>query len=88
MSKDPHPSIKHQALLDGWSQNADIDPDHFATYQQFKMVLHDPTSRMNALNQIDEQIGNENTTLRQRSQLLDLRRRLSVTHEQLLKARR
>jgi hypothetical protein len=44
---------------------------------------------MDAINQIDAQISREDGgSLRQRSQLVDLRRRLSYTHEALLKAGR
>jgi hypothetical protein len=90
MSKsDPHPAIRHQAKIDGHSPSADIDHNTFCTVQQIKGVLHSPQSRMDATNQIDAQISREDGgSLRQRSQLVDLRRRLSYTHEALLKAGR
>jgi hypothetical protein len=88
MSTDPHPSIKHQALLDGWGEHDDIHPEAFTVFQQFKALLHSPDSRMQALNQLDNAIGQDGATLRSKSQLVSLRRRLSQTHEQMLKAGR
>jgi hypothetical protein len=85
---DPHPAIRHCANLDGHSQHADIDHNSFVTYQQCKAVVSPPAHRMDALNQLDAQISLETGSLRQRSQLVDLRRRLSHTHEALLKAGR
>jgi len=81
---DPHPAIRHGANMDGWSQDAEIDPEAFAGYQQAKFVMSPPAHRMDALNQIDGQISDETATPRQRSELITLRRRLSLTHERLL----
>ena len=89
MSKDPHPAIRSVANTDGWSQHEDIDHVTFVTHQQAKFVVHPPTSRIQVLNELDQVIGqNDGTTLRAKSQLVDLRKKLSLTHEQLLKARR
>jgi hypothetical protein len=88
MSDDTHPAIRHCASLDGHSEKEDIDHDGFATYQQLKFVVSPPAHRMDALNQIDAQISQNSGTLRQKSELVDLRRRLSRTHESLLKAGR
>ena len=90
MSKiDPHPAIRSVANTDGWSQSADIDHSDFCVYQQVKFVIHPPASRMQVLNDLDRVIGaDDGTSLRSKSQLVDLRKKLSATHEQLLKARR
>jgi hypothetical protein len=89
MSRDPHPAIKHQAQLDGWSQHGDFDRDAFTAYHNFSMVLHGPENRIRALNQIDQQISaDDGSSLRQKSDLVRLRRELSKTHEALLKAGR
>jgi hypothetical protein len=88
-NEDPHPAIRNVALTDGWSQHADIDHNTFCTYQQAKLVIHPPASRVEVLNKLDEVIGQDDgTSLRSKSQLMDLRKKLSLTHEQLLKARR
>jgi hypothetical protein len=89
MSRDLHPALKYQAELDGWSQGADIDRDAFTVVQQFKMAMHQPEQRRQALAQIDQALSAEDgQTLRSKSQLFDLRRKLSQTHEALLKAGR
>jgi hypothetical protein len=88
MSNDPHPRLRNRALLDGLSEHADFDPEGFATTQQIKMVLHPPESRMQALQSLDEAMADESVPLKQRSQLLQLRRRMALTHEQLLKVGR
>jgi hypothetical protein len=91
VSKDNmHPELGYQSELDGWSQNADVDPAAFAMWQQVKMVMtNDPQTRRAALNEVDRAIGRDDgTTLRSKSQLMDLRRKLSQTHEALLKAGR
>jgi hypothetical protein len=90
MSKiDPHPAIRNVANTDGWSQHGDVDHDTFCTYQQAKLVMHPPASRVQVLNDLDQVIGAEDgTSLRAKSNLVDLRKKLSLTHEQLLKARR
>jgi hypothetical protein len=85
---DEHPAIRQQANMDGHPEKADINVDAFTSYQQFRAVLHPPRQRMDALNQLDAQLSREDCTLRQRSQLMDVRRRLSRTHELLLKAGR
>jgi hypothetical protein len=90
MSKDDmHPELRYQAEIDGWSQSAaDIDRDAFTAYQQFKMVLcPSPQIRRATLNEIDKEIGGSGT-LRSKSQLLELRRKLSHTHEALLRSGR
>jgi hypothetical protein len=90
MSKqDLHPTLRHQASLDGWSQHGDVDFNSFATHTQAKMVLHGPAERMKCLNQLDSIIGaDDGATLRSKSQLAQLRRKLSHTHESMLKAGR
>jgi hypothetical protein len=88
-SKDLHPELRYQAEIDGWSQGADVDPEAFAAYQQFKMALNSPQIRRATLNEVDKAIGREDgQTLRARSQLFDLRRKLSGVHERLLKVGR
>jgi hypothetical protein len=82
---DPHPAIRHCANLDGHPQHADIDHNSFVVHQQCKAVVSPPSHRMDALNQLDAQISLDTSSLRQRSQLVDLRRRLSHTHEYLLR---
>jgi hypothetical protein len=89
MSKDSHPAIKQWAEQQGWSQDAEVDRDSFTGAQQYRMCLSSPASRMKALHDIDAAISAEDgQTLRSKSQLLELRRSLSVTHEGLLKAGR
>jgi hypothetical protein len=86
---DMHPALKYQAELDGWSQGADIDRAVFDAYQSFKMTLHDPQIRRAAIDQVDRAIGEDDgITLRSKSQLVQLRQKLSRTHEMLLKAGR
>jgi hypothetical protein len=83
---DMHPELQYQAELDGWGQGADVDPDVFAAVQQVKLALHSPQTRRAALNEIDKCIGRDDgTTLRAKSQLMDLRRKLSGTHQRLLR---
>jgi hypothetical protein len=86
--EDLHPALRHCANLDGFSQDADLTAEQVAYWNSAKMVFSPPADRMNALNQIDAQISREDATLRQRSQLITVRRRLSQTHERLLKAGR
>jgi hypothetical protein len=89
MSNDPHPVIRRAANMEGWSEGADIDHDAFAALNQVKLAMHGPQARMQALETIDQQIGaDDGTTLRSKSQLVSLRRKLSYTHERLLKAGR
>jgi hypothetical protein len=86
--KDLHPALRHSANLDGFSENADLGPEDIAYVNAAKMMFSPPAHRMNALNQLDAEIGREDATLRQRSQLVTVRRRLSQVHEKLLKAGR
>jgi hypothetical protein len=88
MSKNLHPALRHCANLDGFSQDADLGPEDIAYVNAAKMMFSPPADRMNALNQIDAQISREDATLRQRSQLVTVRRRLSQVHEKLLTAGR
>jgi hypothetical protein len=83
-----HPALRHAANMDGFSENADIDPETIAYCNSAKMIFLPPARRMEALNQLDTEIGREDATLRQRSQLVTVRRQLSQVHERLLKARR
>lgn len=84
--KDLHPEIRYMAEVEGWSQAADIDRDAFTALQQFRMAMNSPGTRRAALNEIDRAIGqNDGQTLRSKSQLVDLRRKLSQTHERLLR---
>ena len=88
-NEDPHPAIRNVANTDGWSQHAAVDHVTFVTHQQAKFVIHPPASRIAVLNDLDRVIGQDDgTSLRAKSQLVDLRKKLSATHEQLLKARR
>jgi hypothetical protein len=82
---DMHPALKYQSQLDGWSQDADVDRDSFVLWQQYKMALHSPETRRQALNEVDRTIAQNEGSLRSQSQLFDLRRKLSGTHERLLK---
>ena len=51
--------------------------------------MNEPAARVAALAQVDAAIGQDDgTSLRAKSQLVSLRRKLSQTHEQLLKAGR
>jgi hypothetical protein len=85
-NEDLHPELRYEAELAGLPEGADVDRDAFNAYQQFRMALNSPQTRRAALNEIDKCIGRDDgTTLRAKSQLLDLRRKLSGTHERLLK---
>ena len=76
-------------MLDGASQHYDIDREAFVSMQQAKMLLHPPENRVKALLDIDAAIdASEGGNLRQTSELVRLRRELSKTHEQMLKAGR
>jgi hypothetical protein len=87
--RDMHPALRYQAELDGWSQSAEIDRAVFDAYQSFKMTLHDPQIRRAEFDQVDRAIGeNDGQTLRSKSQLVQLRQKLSQTHERLLKVGR
>ena len=89
MSSDRHPLLKRAQELDGWSQHADVDPNDFISLQKYKMLLHPPENRARALHEIDAAIdASEGGNLRQTSDLVRLRRELSKTHEELLKAGR
>jgi len=88
MSHDMPKALRDQATSDGWSQHTDPDPDSFATYQQLKALQRSPAERTAMIEAIDNEIANGGETLRKKAQLLDLRRRLSFTHEQMLKAKR
>ena len=89
MSHDPHDLIKRQQELDGWSQHATPDPNDFILVQKAKMLLHPPENRAKALHDLDAAIDASSTgNLRQTSDLVRLRRELSRTHEEMLKAGR
>jgi len=84
-NEDLHPALKYQAQLDGWSEGADIDRDAFVFVQQFKMAMNSPETRRAALNEVDKAIAQNDGNLRSQSQLFDVRRKLSHTHERLLR---
>jgi hypothetical protein len=88
-TKDPHYLLKQMAeQQNGYDEVAhgEFDHDQFAATQALKSILHPPVTRMNALNDLDNVIGaNDGTSLRQKSQLLDLRRKLGVVHSRLCK---
>jgi hypothetical protein len=87
MSRDLHPLLKQVAERDGISQHSDLDHDDFAAVQTFKAILHGPANRIQALHELDQAIAAEDG-LRAKSKLFALRRKLSHTHEQMLKAGR
>ena len=82
-----HPKIKEQMALDGYSD--DVDPETFSELQRVKFLLSQPADRVAAIQNLDSLIAQpDDSTLRAKSELLNLRRKLSLTHEQMLKARR
>ena len=89
MSDDVHPTIAHQALLDGWGEYDDISPQAFNVLQQVKAVLSSPQDRVNAIRALDQLIGDDATgSLKSRAELLNVRRSISTTHNRMLKAGR
>jgi hypothetical protein len=88
-NKDPHPLLKQAAEKnDGYDEAAHgpFDHDGFTRYQIYKSILHPPANRMQALNELDSAIAaNDGTSLRAKSQLVDLRRKLGVVHSRLCK---
>ena len=86
MSKnDMHPAMAEVAQEDG---NPNISNEDFITAQQLKMVVVGPQYRTAAIRQVDQALADSSTTLRSRAQLLNLKRRMSTTHNALLKAGR
>lgn len=83
-----HPGIKRQALYDGWSENADVDLNDFATVQQLKLVALPPDQRVRALEEIDAAMSADDVSVRRKSELLQVRRRMAFTHEAMLRAKR
>ena len=84
-----HPKILEQYEVDGWSKDADVDSENFAALQQVKFLLSPPAARVEGLQHIDGLIAeNDGASLRAKSELFDLRRKLSLTYNQMLKAKR
>ena len=73
-----HPEVRSAALQLGLSENADVDLNGLATAAQLRMVVAPPNTRVKVLEEIDKEISkNDGTTLRQKTELVTLRRRLS-----------
>jgi hypothetical protein len=89
MSKiDPHPAIRRTAEGDG-NSSAHIDPARFRTHQSAKFILHSPRERTALLEELAGVIGAaDGTTLRQKSELLELEREMRRTHQQLCALKR
>jgi hypothetical protein len=91
MSEDPHPKIKEQAAYDGHleAKHGPLRNDEFTVLQQYKMMLHPPENRVEALRKVDDAIAqSDGTSLRSKAQLLNLRRELSKTHTAMTKVGR
>jgi hypothetical protein len=92
MSKrDPHPLIKQQAELDGYSErkHGEFDPDHFQAVQQLKFALREPDRRAKALQDVENAIAApDGASLRSKSELLRLHRALKLTDVNMRKANR
>jgi hypothetical protein len=73
MANDIHPLIREQFLLDGGSQDAEVNLDEFVAHQQAKMFMATPQQRAATLAKVDEAIGDESygTSLRSRADLFE-----------------
>jgi hypothetical protein len=85
---EPHWVIRKTAEGDGTPRDARIDPEHFRAHQSAKLILHTPRERVLYLEQLDEAIGSDDSTLRSRAELLQLRSEMRKTHEKLLQLKR
>jgi len=85
---DPHWAIKKTYEIDGNSPHQHIDPERFRLHQSAKLLVHTPKERENYLAQLDDLIGSDSSTLKSRAELLELRRDMRRTHEQLLALKR
>jgi hypothetical protein len=87
-TKDPHPLLKQIAEQNGYDETAhgEFNHDQFAAQQAVKSILTKPVDRMTALNDLDTVIAaNDGTSLRAKSQVFDLRRKLATMHSRLCK---
>ena len=88
-NNDEHPAIRNVADADGVVPGAHIDHNGFCVYQQAKFVVTPPAQRAIALRDIETAIGlDDGTSLRAKSQLMDLHKKLSFTHRAMTKAGR
>jgi hypothetical protein len=88
-NNDEHPAIRNVADSDGVVPGAHIDHAGFCTYQALKFVVTPPAERAKALRDIEQVVGlDDGTSLRSKSQLVDLHKKLSVTHRAMIKAGR
>jgi hypothetical protein len=82
-----HQKIEEQIQLDGF--DSDVDPETFTELQRVKFILSSPVERVQGLQHLSAAISaDDGTSLRAKADLFDLHRKLSLTHEQLIKARR
>jgi hypothetical protein len=88
MSHDPHWAIRKTFEGDGNPSDAHIDPQQFRDHQSAKFLLHSPRERVEYLERLDSLIGSDDSTLRQRAELLQLRSEMRRTHAQLLALKR
>jgi hypothetical protein len=89
MAEDEHPAIRNVADSDGVAPGAHIDHEGFCAYQQAKFIISPPAARAQAIRDIETAIGlDDGTSLRSKSQLLDLHKKLSFTHRAMRKAGR
>jgi hypothetical protein len=85
--KNSHWAIRKTIAGDGNDPDR-MDPQQFRDHQSAKFLLHSPRERVEYLEQLDNLIGSEDSTLRSRADLLLLRREMHKTHQQLLALKR
>jgi hypothetical protein len=79
--------IRRQADYDFFPPG-DVNREEFFNLQEAKLAFYGPSERVAAIHAIDECIDAADGGLREVSQLVRLRRRMSDTHENLLRIKR
>lgn len=86
MSRYLNPLLIEVAARDGSADPDNITYETFEGVTHLKAMLHGPESRVRALAELDEAISNDATPLRDRAQLLNLKRGLARTHAAMCRA--
>jgi hypothetical protein len=82
---DDHPAIAKQAIYDGWSEGADVDPETFLLNQAAKMAMQGREERVATLEHVDKLFDDPTTSLRQKAQILRVRQVMGRAHENMLR---
>jgi hypothetical protein len=86
MSTEDHPLIKMARQYEPDLQDA--GRDQLLERMSLEMVAYNPQQRVAVIDQIEKQLLDDEGSLRERAQLLTLRRALSDTHQKMLQAKR